>query len=104
MGTTLPKVFISYSWAQNNERVLNLADRLLSDGVEVVIDECDFKEGNDKFAFMERCVVQFVGTDPAKALKNKGFLGAVPIGSEAEKTIGEIADELARETSRGSMV
>lgn len=60
MRTTIPKVFISYSWAQNKERVLNLADRLLSDGVEVVIDEYDFKEGNDKFAFMERCVV-----DPA---------------------------------------
>ena len=60
MRTTRPKVFISYSWAQNKERVLNLADRLLSDGVEVVIDEYDFKEGNDKFAFMERCVV-----DPA---------------------------------------
>lgn len=38
MGTTVPKVFISYSWAQNKERVLNLADRFLSDGVEVVID------------------------------------------------------------------
>lgn len=60
MRTTRPKVFISYSWAQNKERVLDLADRLLSDGVEVVIDEYDFKEGNDKFAFMERCVV-----DPA---------------------------------------
>lgn len=104
MGTTVPKVFISFSWAQNKERVLNLADRLLSDGVEVVIDECNFKEGNDKFAFMERCVVQFVGPDTTKALKNKGFLGAIPIVSEAEKTIGEIADELARETSRGSVV
>ena len=80
MGTTVPKVFISYSWAQNKERVLNLADRLLSDGVEVVIDECDFKEGNDKFAFMERCVVQFVGTGPAKALKNKTYKGTDPIG------------------------
>ena len=60
MRTTRPKVFISYSWAQNKERVLNLADRLLSDGVDIVIDEYDFKEGNDKFAFMERCVV-----DPA---------------------------------------
>lgn len=78
MGTTMPKVFISFSWAQNKERVLNLADRLLSDGVEVVIDECNFKEGNDKFAFMERSVVQFVGPDPAKALKNKGFLGGCP--------------------------
>ena len=48
MRTTVPKVFISYSWAQNKERVLDPADRLLSDGVEVIIDEYDFKEGNDK--------------------------------------------------------
>ena len=39
MGTTVPKVFISYSWVQNEKRVLDLADRLLPDGVEVVIDE-----------------------------------------------------------------
>ena len=44
MRTTIPKVFISYSWAQNKERVLGLADRLLPDGVEVVIDEYDFKK------------------------------------------------------------
>ena len=44
MGTTMPKVFILYSWAQNKEHVLNLADRLLFDGVEVVIDEYDFKK------------------------------------------------------------
>lgn len=44
MGTTVPKVFISYSWVQNEKRVLDLADRLLPDGVEVVIDEYDFKK------------------------------------------------------------
>ena len=44
MRTTRPKVFISYSWTQNEKRVLDLADRLLPDGVEVVIDEYDFKK------------------------------------------------------------
>ena len=44
MRTTIPKVFILYSWAQNKERVLGLVDRLLPDGVEVVIDEYDFKK------------------------------------------------------------
>ena len=40
----MPKVFISYSWVQNEKRVLDLADRLLPDGVEVVFDEYDFKK------------------------------------------------------------
>ena len=60
MRTTTPKVFISYSWAQNRDRVLDLADRLRGDGVDAVIDEYDFKEGTDKYVFMEQCV-----TDPS---------------------------------------
>lgn len=35
------------------------AERLVADGVNVVLDKWDLKEGNDKFAFMERMV-----TDP----------------------------------------
>lgn len=55
----LPKVFISYSWSSpaHKERVKTIADRLLSDGVDVIIDIYDLKEGNDKNAFMEKMVV-----------------------------------------------
>ncbi|EFJ2771263.1 TPA: TIR domain-containing protein [Escherichia coli] len=54
-----PKVFISYSWSSpaHKERVKAIADRLLSDGVDVVIDIYDLKEGNDKNAFMEKMIV-----------------------------------------------
>ncbi|MCV3301996.1 SEFIR domain-containing protein [Leclercia adecarboxylata] len=54
-----PKVFISYSWSSpaHKERVKAIADRLLSDGVDVVIDIYDLKEGYDKNAFMEKMVV-----------------------------------------------
>lgn len=33
-----------------------MAQRLVSHGVNVVLDKWDLKEGQDKYAFMERCV------------------------------------------------
>jgi hypothetical protein len=56
-----PKVFISYSWSspEHEARVLALANRLIADGVEVVMDKYDLQEGQDLHAFVERMV-----TDP----------------------------------------
>lgn len=53
-----PKVFISYSWssAGHQGRILQWAEQLVSDGVEVVLDVWELKEGHDKNAFMERMV------------------------------------------------
>lgn len=53
-----PKVFLSYSWTSqaHQERVIEWAERLLADGVDVVLDVYDLKEGHDKYAFMERMV------------------------------------------------
>ena len=53
-----PKVFISYSWSSqaHQERVREWAERLVGDGVDVVLDLYDLKEGQDKYAFMERMV------------------------------------------------
>ncbi len=53
--TQTPKIFISYSWS-SDELVLSLAQRLVSQGVDVVLDKWDLKEGQDKYQFMERCV------------------------------------------------
>lgn len=55
----MPKVFISYSWTSPayKELVRSWADRLIADGVEVIIDVYDLQEGNDKYAFMEQMVV-----------------------------------------------
>lgn len=52
---SVSKVFISYSWS-SEVLVLELAQRLVSHGVDVVLDKWDLKEGQDKYAFMERCV------------------------------------------------
>ena len=48
----IPKVFISYSWTKS-DLVLQVANRLMSHGVEVVLDKWDLKEGQDKYVFME---------------------------------------------------
>ncbi len=53
-----PKVFISYSWnpTENQIWVRELAERLMSDGVHVVLDLWDLQEGQDKNVFMEKMV------------------------------------------------
>jgi hypothetical protein len=53
-----PKVFISYSWTSSahSEMARNWADRLLADGVAVVLDQYDLTEGHDKHHFMEKMV------------------------------------------------
>ncbi len=53
-----PKVFISYSWTtqQHRELVRSWADRLLNDGVDVIIDIYSLQDGQDTYAFMEMMV------------------------------------------------
>jgi len=57
---TLPtkKVFISYSWTtpEHEDWVLELAQRLRSNNVDVVLDKWDLNEGDDKYHFMEQSV------------------------------------------------
>ncbi len=40
----MPKVFISYSWS-SDRLVLELAQRLISHGVDVVLDKWELKKG-----------------------------------------------------------
>jgi hypothetical protein len=56
-----PKAFISYSWTgqQHQQFIIDIAKRLVEDGVQVIMDVFDLREGDDKYAFMERMV-----TDP----------------------------------------
>ncbi len=59
MDTDRPKrVFISYSWTSSSHEgfVLRLAERLMSDGVDVVLDKWDLSQGQDKYHFMEKMV------------------------------------------------
>ena len=58
-ATTSLIVFISYAWSteEYEKKVFELAERLMSDGISVIWDKWDLKEGQDKYAFMEKCVV-----------------------------------------------
>ena len=58
MSESVPKVFISYSWSsqEHKDRIREWTDRLLNDGIEVVFDQYDLTEGDDKIAFMEKMV------------------------------------------------
>lgn len=53
-----PKLFISYCWssADHEEWVLRLGTELRENGVDVILDKWDLKEGNDANAFMEKMV------------------------------------------------
>lgn len=53
-----PKIFISYSWStpEHESWVINLAERLVADGVDTIIDKWGLKEGQDKYTFMESMV------------------------------------------------
>ncbi len=56
--TEKKKIFISYSWTtpKHEEWVINLAERLMADGIDVILDKWNLKEGQDKYSFMESMV------------------------------------------------
>ena len=56
--TRRQKVFISYCWSSEEyiERVLKLAERLMSDGVDVILDRWDLQVGQDVYSFMEKSI------------------------------------------------
>ena len=54
-----PCAFISYSWTSDDHAdwIRETAVRLLHDGVQVLLDQFDLAEGQDKYAFMEQAVM-----------------------------------------------
>ena len=59
-GSTSYVVFVSYSWTSETHKqwVLDLAERLTSDGIHVILDVWDLKPGHDKYSFMEQMVTE----------------------------------------------
>jgi hypothetical protein len=58
MNIEYPKLFISYSWSNNEHQqwVIDLATQLMESGVDVILDKWELKEGNDTISFMEKMV------------------------------------------------
>ena len=80
------KVFISYSWTnrEHEKWVLNLAEKLTADGVEVVFDKWDLKKGQDKYAFMEKIVTE-ENLDKVLIICDKGYCDSA---DRREKGVG----------------
>ncbi len=99
----LPKVAISYSWTSEEhvEWVVQLAQRLMADGVEVVFDQWDLKEGHDKHAFMEQMVTDqsivkvLIVSDQMYADKADGRRGGV--GTETLIISSEVYSQAKQE-------
>ncbi|RQW64343.1 hypothetical protein EES38_07125 [Vibrio viridaestus] len=95
-----PKVFISYSWTNQShqELVKHWADRLVADGVDVILDIYDLKEGDDKYAFMETMV-----TDPDvthvlvicdSSYAEKANARKAGVGTESQIISGEVYEKV----------
>jgi len=98
-----PRVVISYSHKpdEHAERVLAIAQRLASDGVDVEIDKWSVREGHDLNAFMERMV-----TDPAvtkvlifsnKSYAEKANARQQGVGTEAQILSAELYGKVQQE-------
>ncbi len=98
-----PKVFISYSWSSEEHKkwVLDLAERLMSDGIAVILDVWDLKQGQDKYVFMEQTVIDksvckvLVVCDRAYAKKADERKGGV--GTEAQLISHKVYNEVSQE-------
>jgi hypothetical protein len=95
-----PKTFISYSWSTvaHEQWVIDFAKRLVSDGVDVILDKWELREGQDKYAFMERMVTDITvskvlaicdHTYTDKANSRKGG-----VGTESQIISKEIYDKI----------
>lgn len=54
----VPKIFVSYSWSspEHEEWVLELAENLMKDGIDIALDKWELREGDDPIFFMESMV------------------------------------------------
>jgi len=95
-----PKVFISYSWSSPGHQSLvkQWAEQLIADGVDVVLDIYDLREGHDKFAFMERMVaddsVTHVIVVCDKAYSHKADIRKAGVGTESQIISKEVYEKV----------
>lgn len=106
MINNAPKVFISYCRQpeENLLRTQQLAERLTRNGVYVVIDLWDLKDGQDKNAYMERMVTDPT-VDKVLMICNKNYVekaNARKGGVGAESTI--ISSELYESISQDKFI
>ena len=96
----MSKVFISYSWSSpvHQQLVQSWAEQLLADGIDVVLDIFDLKEGHDKFAFMERMVTDTTVTHVMivcdKTYSEKADSRKAGVGTESQIISKEVYEKV----------
>lgn len=84
------QVFISYSWTTDEhvQKVVDLATRLMDDGIEVKLDKWDLKPGHDKYQFMEQMVT-------SKDIERVLLICDTSYSEKANERTGGVGDETA---------
>lgn len=98
-----PKVFISYAWGSDEyqNKVLAFVSQLRGDGIDTIFDKWDLTEGNDTYAFMEKCVTDPSVTnvlmllDPIYAQKADDHSGGV--GTETQIISAKVYQEVTQD-------
>jgi len=102
--TDNPKVFISYSWSSQAHKDWvrqEIAEALIKNGIDVILDQWDLREGNDSYAFMEKMVNDptiskvLIITDKQYCLKCNSRKGGV--GTEAMIISPEVYNNVEQE-------
>lgn len=102
-STKQPKIFISYSWTtpQHEQWVLDLAQRLAGDGIVVILDKWDLKEGQDKHVFMEQMVREET-IDKVLVICDSGYQKKADdrkggVGTEVQLISKEVYDDVGQQ-------
>lgn len=98
-----PKVFISYAWGSEEyqNKVLAFVSQLRSDGIDTIFDKWDLIEGNNTYAFMEKCVSDSSVTnvlmllDPIYAKRADDYSGGV--GTETQIISAKVYKEVTQD-------
>lgn len=97
---TNPKVFISYSWTtpEHEEWVVDLGRRLREDGIDVILDKWDLKEGQDTHFFME----SMVASDRVLVICDSGYKEKANqrsggVGTEAQIITPEVYSDVKQQ-------
>lgn len=85
-----PTAFISYSWSspEFEQRIIKLAEDLVSQGIKVTLDKWDLREGHDAYPFMEKMVNDteiekvIIACDKTYAEKSKSREGGVGVETQ----------------------
>lgn len=98
-----PKAFISYSWT-SEKFAMELAERLVRDGIDTIIDKWNLKTGDDKHVFMESMVndesIDYVLILCDKAYKDKADNRKGGVGEETQI----ISNELYQHVSQSKFI